>query len=105
MAVRNFLPAKVASCSRCCSRSSRNFKNMIQVSIGNRSRSPLSPLSLRMMSRADLIRLPSDCVVVGGADGFAGDLRGIERPLELSYGVTKVLGPTEQADDVCDLAM
>ena len=35
--------------------SSRNFRNMIQVSIGRRSRSPLSPLSLRMMSRADLM--------------------------------------------------
>src|SRR5205823_5834379 len=37
---------------------------MIQVSIGNRSRSPFSPLSLRMMSRADLISEPSDCAVV-----------------------------------------
>src|SRR5438552_2640071 len=38
---------------------------MIHVSIGNLSRSPLSPLSLRMMSRADLIRLPRDWAVVG----------------------------------------
>ncbi len=39
---------------------------MIQVSIGRRSRSPLSPLSLRMMSRADLMRLPSCWAVVSG---------------------------------------
>ena len=37
---------------------------MIQVSMGRRSRSPLSPLSLRMMSRADLIRLPRRWAVV-----------------------------------------
>ena len=59
MAGLNFLPASLASSSRCLLQSSRNFRNMIQVSIGRRSRSPFSPLSLRMMSRADLMRLPS----------------------------------------------
>ena len=39
---------------------------MIQVSIGSRSRSPFRPLSLRMMSRADLMRLPSCWAVVRG---------------------------------------
>ena len=54
------LSCKLGLCPRaCCSMSSRNFRNMIQVSIGRRSRSPLRPLSLRMMSRQDLIRLPS----------------------------------------------
>ena len=38
---------------------------MIQVSMGRRSRSPFSPLSLRMMSRADLMMLPSCWAVVG----------------------------------------
>lgn len=37
---------------------------MIQVSKGRRSRSPLRPLSLRMMSGAHFKRLPSDWVVV-----------------------------------------
>ncbi len=41
---------------------------MIHVSIGNRSRSPLSPLSLRMMSRADFRSAPSDRAVVGEGD-------------------------------------
>ena len=46
---------------------------MIQVSMGRRSRSPLSPLSLRMMSRADLTMLPSFCAVVAvGWAVFAG---------------------------------
>jgi hypothetical protein len=40
---RNFLPARAASSLRWSSRSSRNLRNMIQVSIGNRSRSPFSP--------------------------------------------------------------
>ena len=63
----NFLLASAASSSRCNSRSSRNFRNIIHVSNGKRSRSPFSPLSLRMMSRADLRRLPSICDVVIGA--------------------------------------
>src|SRR5581483_2638376 len=64
MAGLNFLPARFASSSRCCSRSSRNLRNMIQVRRGRRSRSPLSPLSLRMMSRADFSSEPSICAVV-----------------------------------------
>ena len=44
---RKRLPAIRASCSAICSMSSRNLRNMIQVSIGRRSRSPMSPLSLR----------------------------------------------------------
>ena len=37
---------------------------VIQVSIGKRSRSPLRPLSLRIMSRADLMMLASWRAVV-----------------------------------------
>lgn len=48
---------------------------MIQVSMGNRSRSPLSPLSFRMILRADLITAPSFCAVVRGV--AADDFRGI----------------------------
>src|SRR6266705_950808 len=40
---------------------------MIHVSMGRRSRSPFSPLSLRMMSRADLMSEPSCWAVVSGA--------------------------------------
>ncbi len=43
---------------------------MIQVSIGSRSRSPLSPLSLRMMSRADLTMADSRWAVVRGCAFF-----------------------------------
>src|SRR5436309_10929416 len=51
---------------------------MIHVSIGNRSRSPFRPLSLRMMSRADLISEPSDCAVVGAARVFVMELAFIQ---------------------------
>ena len=51
--------------------SSRNLRNMIQVSMGRRSRSPLSPLSLRMISRADLMMLPSCWAVVGVGAGLS----------------------------------
>ena len=51
MAGRYRLTASWLPASRICSISSRNLRNMIQVSSGRRSRSPLSPLSLRMMSR------------------------------------------------------
>jgi hypothetical protein len=53
------LPAIAALSSSIRSRSSRNLRNMIHVSIGSRSRSPLRPLSLRMVSRADLTMEPS----------------------------------------------
>ena len=63
---RKRLPPIFASCFAICSMSSRNFRNMIQVSIGNRSRSPLSPLSLRMMSRQDFTMDESRWAVVRG---------------------------------------
>ena len=53
---------------------------MIHVSSGKRSRSPFKPLSLRMMSRADLSRLPSDWAVVGATFVLTFVLGGIERP-------------------------
>ncbi len=70
MAGRYFLRPNLARLSSICSISSRNFRNMIHVSIGSRSRSPESPLSFRMMSRADFIREPSCCVVVCGCSAF-----------------------------------
>ena len=45
--------------------------SMTQVSIGRRSRSPLRPLSLRMMSRADFRRAPRDWAVVALVGGMA----------------------------------
>jgi len=48
------------------SMSSRNFRNMIQVSIGSLSRSPFSPLSLRMIWRADLMMRSSRWATVSG---------------------------------------
>src|SRR2546426_1994268 len=100
MAGRNFFPASLASCSRCCSRSSRNFRNMIQVRSGSRSRSPFKPLSLRMMSRADLSSELRAWAVVGGAAVDACALRGIELGLKLGHRGAKLLGATEQLDDV-----
>src|SRR5205809_6197715 len=70
MAERYFSRLILARSSRTCSWSSRNLRNMTQVSIGRRSRSPLSPLSFRMMSRADLTRLPSRWALVRGAAVF-----------------------------------
>src|SRR5438128_2567606 len=106
MARRNVLPARDASCSRCSSKSSKNLRNMIHVSSGNRSRSPFSPLSLRMMSRADLRRLPRDWAVVGAgvAEVFFA-LGGIEVLLEFGYRMAKLIGPPEHGDDVTDLPM
>src|SRR6266566_4547411 len=63
MAGRKRLPESLASSARTLSISSRNLRNMIQVSIGRRSRSPLRPLSLRMMSRQDLTMEASCCAV------------------------------------------
>jgi hypothetical protein len=45
-----FLPASSSSVSLILSISSRNLRNIIQVSIGRRSRSPFNPLSLRISS-------------------------------------------------------
>src|ERR1700691_4441998 len=102
MEALNFLPASLASSSRCCSRSSRNLRNMIHVSNGRRSRSPFSPLSFRMMSRADLRRLPSICDVVVGAALFAPfffDLGGIEESLKFVYGQPKLFRAAEEPDN------
>ena len=66
----NGRPASAASCSAMRSESSRNFRKSNQVSIGRRSRSPFMPLSLRMMSRADLISEPSCWEVVRGGASF-----------------------------------
>ncbi len=63
-------PSRGPSCAGICFMSSIYFRNMIHVSIGRRSRSPLSPLSFRIMSRADLMRLPSCCAVVSGWESF-----------------------------------
>src|SRR5262245_5313267 len=96
MAGLKVFPASRASSSRWDSRSSRNFRNMIQVSSGSRSRSPLSPLSLRMMSRADLMRALRDCAVVTAAAIRRSALRGIEVPLELVHGRSKRIGAPEK---------
>ena len=63
---RQIRPARPARVSSIRSMSSRNFRNMIQVSIGSRSRSPFSPLSLRMIWRADLMMRSSRWAVVSG---------------------------------------
>src|SRR6266851_4846932 len=97
---RNFFPASAAPCWRCASRSSRNFRNMIHVSSGNRSRSPFRPLSLRMMSRADLSSEPRAWAVVAGAARGAFALGGIELGLELGHGSAQLLRVTEQLDDL-----
>src|SRR6266508_2338169 len=104
MAGRNFFPARAASCSRCASRSSRNFRNMIQVRSGSRSRSPFRPLSLRMMSRADLSSDPSAWAVVA-ATGGAFALGGIELGLELGHRGAQLVRVTEQIDDLGHGAM
>ena len=61
-------PRSTASVSRCCSISSRNLRNMTQVRMGRRSRSPERPLSLRMIWRADLM-MPASCWAVVGGGG------------------------------------
>src|ERR1700732_2740428 len=106
MAARNFLPASAASSSRWISRSSRNFRNMIQVRSGSRSRSPFSPLSLRMMPRADFKRLPSACAVVGAGPlvDFVG-LRGIESVLQFGYCGPELIYAAEEAHDFGNLPM
>src|ERR1035437_3799509 len=63
---------------------------MIQVSIGRRSRSPLSPLSLRMMSRADFRSAPSDWAVVGWLMGFGIKLCGIDCSVQAGHIVLKL---------------
>ena len=55
---------------------------MIQVSIGRRSRSPFSPLSLRMMSRADLIEVLEQLRLQLGSDLFSGQYQQRRCPRE-----------------------
>src|SRR5690348_15662662 len=106
MAGLNFSPASLASSSRCCSRSSRNLRNMIQVSSGRRSRSPFNPLSLRMMSRALLRRLPSICAVVIGAAALPFFLAlAIEKSLQVVYGLPELFRAAEEFDDFGGLAV
>src|SRR5262249_39768431 len=106
MAALNFLLDSAVSSSRCCSRSSRNFRNMIQVRSGRRSRSPFRPLSLRMISRADFRRLPSIWeVVIGAASAPFFLIRAIEQSLQVVYGSTKLIGAAEQLDDFGGLAV
>src|SRR5438445_13855620 len=69
-AARKRLPLILASSSRICSMSSRNLRNITQVSIGRRSRSPLSPLSFRMMSRQALTMEERRWAVVKGWEDF-----------------------------------
>src|ERR1700737_4678075 len=104
MAWRNFLPARVASSFRVSSMSSRNLRNMIQVSIGKRSRSPLNPLSFRMMSRLDFTMLPSCWAVDFGTSIFVlrgvislENLGSVEKRLHLAHGRTHFLRATEQS--------
>src|ERR1700750_906951 len=49
-------PSRDASSSCLISRSSKNFKNIIQVKSGRRSTSPFRPLSLRSICRTDFMR-------------------------------------------------
>src|ERR1700680_4535136 len=106
MAGRNFLPASATSSSRWISRSSRNLRSIIQVSSGRRSRSPFSPLSLRMMSRADFKRLPSACAVVGAGPlvDFVG-LRGIESVLQFGYCGPELIDASEEVHDFGNLPL
>jgi hypothetical protein len=81
---------------------------MIQVSNGRRSRSPLSPLSLRMMSRADLKRLPSIwAVVMGAASASLFFLlgRAIEQSLQVVYGFAQLVWAAEELDNFGRLAI
>jgi hypothetical protein len=68
-------PLIVASASCVRSRSSKNFRNIIQVSIGKRSASPFKPLSLRMMSRTDLTTLERRCGEVSGVLARGGTVK------------------------------
>src|ERR1035441_5337919 len=110
MEVRYFSPRNSARDSSICSMSSRNFRNMIQVSIGKRPRSLDKPLSFRMMSRADLIRLPSCCAVVSAAcdfdfANFCLLLCRIKQRLQIIHRLAKALGTAEQVRDLHHVAV
>src|SRR5947209_19640607 len=96
-----------ARSSRMASWSSRNLRNRSQVSMGRRSRSPLRPLSFRMMSRADLTRLPRRWAVVWGwplpfffAMSFLSSGRRVEQGLELVDRLPELFRAAEQAGDL-----
>src|SRR5438445_3120789 len=90
MAGRKRLPESLASSARTLSISSRNLRNMIQVSIGRRSRSPLRPLSLRMMSRQDLT-IEASCWAVDCWTSFAWAFFGWP-VFDCLFGATSCLG-------------
>src|SRR5262249_28645705 len=91
--------------------SSRNLRNITQVSRGRRSMSVESPLSFRITSRADLIRLPSCCAVVGGSSVLVFFVRGICRSGGVQEGLERVHGldesslAAEVAGDLDDVAV
>src|ERR1700730_8228697 len=92
------------------SRSSKNFRNITHVNIGRRSRSPLRPLSFRMMSRADLMRLPSCWAVVRGCFVFFANaipyvdsvtvLGSVEKSLHFVDSATKLFNAAEVRGDL-----
>src|ERR1043166_2775399 len=76
--------------------SSRNLRNMTHVSMGNLSRSPLSPLSFRMMSRADLIREPNCWLLTIGRSGtIFSDLRIMRGSYPRESTITAMLRETK----------
>ena len=110
------MPLSSARVLRAPSKSSRNFKNMIQVSMGRRSRSPLSPLSFRMMSRADLMMLPSCCAVVCGSASFlllsdvpwfsfVTIISRIQASLQVVHCFAQLRRPTEESCDLRHVAV
>src|SRR3990172_3794598 len=104
MAGTNRSARSVASVSRTCSMSSRNLRNMIQVSIGSLSRSPLRPLSFRMMSLADLITEAScwavEVALLTVLWAMLSPLGGVEERLKLGDSIRQRL---RSAELVCDL--
>src|SRR3989304_5211837 len=105
MAGTKRLPSRVASVSRSCSASSRNLRNMIHVSMGSLSSSPLRPLSLRMMSRADLITEASCWAVDAGTllialRAMRSPLRYVEQFLEFGNGGLQALRAVKPRGDL-----
>src|SRR6266481_1535960 len=93
--------------------SSRNFRNMIQVSIGRRSMSPLRPLSLRMMSRHALMMLPSWCAVDFGASvlraaaviAMVPSSCRVQKLLKFPDRVPQLIRSTKEISDFNDIPM
>jgi hypothetical protein len=74
---------------------------LVEAALGRVVEEPSDVLSIGKASQAAAgRRVPEnggmDVVVVAGVDGFAGDLRGIERPLQFGYSITSVDGQTPQ---------